>query len=201
MGLFTVSLIISCCGVAFPLHAHVIEGSLSTFSAGLTHPFLGLDHLMAIFLTGLWASRKNKNIYLISFATVVGCMFVGAALGYWGKEMPLIEKGIAVSVAILGGVLLSHSKNSDSATKDLFICFLIGCIFMLHGYAHGPQWHSHAEEWSLYIIGLLMGTSLIFFLSERLGFYINQHAFYSLFYRASGLIGIGAGYVFLRAFF
>lgn len=201
MALCLISFIILCGVFASPASAHVIEGSLSTFSAGLTHPFLGLDHLMAIFIAGLWASRKNKAIYLLSFAAVVGAMFMGAALGYWGKEMLLIEKGIALSVAILGGVLLSYSKNSESATKDLFICFLIGCIFTLHGYAHGPQWHSHAQDWSLYIIGLLTGTSLIFFLSERLGFYMHQHVFYSFFYRASGLMGIGAGYMFLRALF
>jgi hydrogenase/urease accessory protein HupE len=45
-----------------PAEAHILSGSASTFSAGLAHPFLGFDHLMAISAAGLWAAQKNKSI-------------------------------------------------------------------------------------------------------------------------------------------
>ena len=72
---------------ALPLvaFAHTGHGD-HTFIDGFTHPFLGLDHLLAMLMVGVWSvlnARSNK-VWLAP-ATFVSLVAVGAFLGQHGN--------------------------------------------------------------------------------------------------------------------
>ena len=47
---------------------------------GFAHPFLGLDHLLAMVIVGVWAARAARRIWLLP-TVFVSFMAAGAALG------------------------------------------------------------------------------------------------------------------------
>ncbi len=72
--------------LALPLaaFAHTGHGD-HTFVDGFTHPFLGLDHLLAMLMVGVWSvlhARSNK-VWLAP-AAFVSLLAVGAFLGQHG---------------------------------------------------------------------------------------------------------------------
>lgn len=61
--------------VAHPGHDHVHGGG---FAAGLAHPLLGLDHLLAMLAVGLWSLRQSRAFSLAAPALAAGGMLLGA---------------------------------------------------------------------------------------------------------------------------
>ena len=75
-----------------------IEG----LSAGFTHPFTGLDHLIAMVVVGVWAAFLGGRALWAVPASFVALLGVGAALGAHGATLPGVEHVIAASVFVLG---------------------------------------------------------------------------------------------------
>ena len=70
--IFGALLCISTAASAHPGH------NVSGFSAGLLHPFSGMDHLLAMFAVGLWAAQMGgRKIWLLP-ATFMSMLVAGA---------------------------------------------------------------------------------------------------------------------------
>lgn len=114
-----------------PGHEH---GGLA---AGLMHPVSGFDHLLAMLSVGLWSalSAKGDGWRLWSApAAFVTAMLAGAAAGYAGLPLPLVETGIAASVVLLGLMVMTRVELPALAGAALVALFAL-----FHGHAHGAE--------------------------------------------------------------
>jgi len=114
--------------------ARIGVGSTSSFTAGLAHPFGGLDHVAVMIAVGLWAALKGGRALWIWLAAFVGVMLVGGALGTAHVPMPMVEPGILASVVALGLLV--------ALAVDLPVwlgAVIIGAFAVFHGHAHGSE--------------------------------------------------------------
>ncbi|HTN94701.1 MAG TPA: HupE/UreJ family protein [Gallionella sp.] len=127
--------------------------NVSGFAAGLTHPFSGLDHLLAMVAVGLWAAQRGgRKIWLLP-AAFMTMLVAGAALAMHWQSLPMVEAGIASSVLALG-LLVALSAQLPVALSIA----ITGLFGLLHGYAHGLELPESAAPLD-YAAGFLIATA------------------------------------------
>lgn len=104
------------------------------FSTGLTHPFTGWDHILAMVAVGWWAAQLGGRARWLLPAAFVGLMSVGAALGSYGAAVPGLEQAIAASVLVLG-LLVARAARLPVAIAIV----VTGAFAVFHGLAHGAE--------------------------------------------------------------
>ena len=85
-----------------PSHAHDIMGKVG-FYDGLSHPVLGLDHLLAMVSVGVISAQiGNKAIWTVPSIFVI-LMTIGGLFGFLliVEEFYFVEIGIVFSVILL----------------------------------------------------------------------------------------------------
>lgn len=117
-----------------PAFAHTGVGETGAFVAGLTHPFGGLDHALAMIAVGLWAGLAGGRALLIWPIAFVGGMLAGGALAMAGLSLPFVEPGIAGSVIVLG-FLVALAVRAPLAIGAA----VVALFAVVHGYAHGSE--------------------------------------------------------------
>ncbi|WP_305073741.1 HupE/UreJ family protein [Propionivibrio sp.] len=137
---------------ALPLaaFAHTGHGD-HTFIDGFTHPFLGLDHLLAMLLVGVWSVLHARHVWLAPL-TFVTLLAAGAALGQHGIVVPQLEPLVAASVLVLGVMLTLPFRVGLSAALAV-----IGGFALFHGMAHGGE----LEQGSTIMAGIVLGSALL----------------------------------------
>jgi Hydrogenase/urease accessory protein len=90
--------------IAFSQAASAHTGLLSTdgFSHGFVHPFLGLDHFLAMLGLGLWASSQSRQLAKQAIGVFLLFMTVGSLLGLAGFGFAYVETAILVSLVLVG---------------------------------------------------------------------------------------------------
>src|SRR5262249_24428268 len=69
--------------IAAPADAHTGHG-LEGFAAGLAHPLLGVDHLLAMIAVGAWSAQQGGRAVWLLPSAFVGVMATGGAIGLTG---------------------------------------------------------------------------------------------------------------------
>jgi urease accessory protein len=167
--------------------AHTFGSQGAGLMAGLTHPFVGLDHLLAMIAVGIWAGQLGGRAVWLIPLTFVSVMVAAAALASFGLLLPLIEPAIACSVLVLG-LLIAGSVRLPTSLGAL----LVGLFAVCHGYAHGLELPQAASP-ILYGAGFVLATALLhglgigFALNSRQHKMLQRIAGYSLI-AASGLL-------------
>lgn len=152
----------------FPLSAFAHQGVTGGFQAGISHPVLGLDHLLAMVSVGIISSQMgNKSIWTVP-ATFVLVMALGGLLGMIDVGLIAIEIGIALSVVVLGLTIASNSKLHYIAIYAFVAMFAI-----FHGYAHGQEIPELATSWS-YVAGFMAGTAGLHILGVAIGHFAKK---------------------------
>lgn len=150
-----VSLIVLLCA-ASPALAHPGHDM-----SGFAHPFTGWDHLLAMVGVGLWAAllaaRRPAAAYLVP-AAFVAMMLLGAAAGFAGIKLPLVEAAIAVSVLVLGALVVGAVRVPLAAAMAV-----VGLFAVFHGYAHA------VEAPSVGIGGFILGFTAATILLHAVG--------------------------------
>jgi urease accessory protein len=148
----TLSLAALLIAAAVPAIAHPGHGG-----AGFLHPFTGVDHLLAMVGVGLWASllagRKPLSTLVVP-ASFLLMMAVGAAAGFAGIKLPLVEAVILASVFVIGGFILTGVRLSVA-----WAAAVAGLFALFHGYAHALE--APASDAGDYILGFLVATALL----------------------------------------
>ena len=135
--------------------AHTFGAYDAGLAAGLAHPFIGLDHLLAMIAVGIWAGQLGgKSVWLVPL-TFVSVMSAAAALGSFGIMLPMVEPAIACSVLVLGLLIAGSIRLPAIASVGL-----VGVFAVFHGYAHGLELPQAASP-ILYGIGFVLATSLL----------------------------------------
>src|SRR3546814_18465098 len=93
----------------------------------------GIDHVLAMMAVGLWAAILGGPALWRVPAAFVFCMAGGFALAMAGIGLPLVEPGIAVSVLVIG-VLVVASVRLPLAPSML----PFGSFAVLPGLSHRP---------------------------------------------------------------
>ena len=115
---------------------HFMDGGLpETFAqgllSGLGHPVIGLDHAAFIVGAGFFLALVERGMWGI-FALIGGSL-LGAALHLAGFGLPWSEVGVALSVILIGGLVM--------ARRRIELSWLSGGL-ALAGVIHG---HAYAE--------------------------------------------------------
>ncbi|WP_373380269.1 HupE/UreJ family protein [Cupriavidus nantongensis] len=120
--------------LAHPGHDAATVGA--SLWAGLTHPFTGADHLLAMAAVGVWSAlvARSAAATLRLPLAFVGLMLVGAALGLAGMALPAVEPMIAASLLVIGLLLALRAQLPAWAGT-----LLVGGFAVFHGYAHGAE--------------------------------------------------------------
>lgn len=142
---------------AFAHPGHDVSG----LTAGLMHPFSGLDHLLAMVAVGLWAAQSSRSdqgggrkVWLLP-ATFMVMLVAGSGIAMQWQSLPLVESGIAASVLALG-LLIALSLQFPVALS-VAVTALFG---LLHGYAHGLELPDSAAPFA-YALGFLAATATL----------------------------------------
>ena len=147
--------------LAEPAFAHHVMGGRmpATFGegilSGLGHPVIGLDHFAAVVAVGCLAAAHRQGAALaVAFVVAMMC---GVAVHLQSVTVPADEILVALSVILLGTILIRRSELPLAGALGLFV--LVGLI---HGYALGESIYG-AERTPLvaYLIGLAVIQSLV----------------------------------------
>ncbi len=138
--------------LAGPSLAHTGVGAVHGFEAGLLHPLLGIDHVLAMVAVGLWAGLTGGRARLAYPLAFVGMMVLAGLWGMSGADLPGVEIGIAVSVVVLGLAIAVRATPPLAAGAAACAIFAI-----FHGHAHGAELPDGASGMS-YAIGFVLAT-------------------------------------------
>ena len=131
LAIIALAAVVTAVAVAAPAVAHA--GHDRTVLGGLAHPFLGVDHVLAMTAVGALAFVQRRLLALP--ATFLAAMVAGSLVGIVGivgGAVPGAELAVAASVAILGFALLAGRAARPTAT---FLA--VGAAGLAHGHVHG----------------------------------------------------------------
>ena len=140
---------------AHPGHGLHVHTALGVFSAGFSHPFSGLDHILAMVAVGLWAAQMGgRALWAVPLSFVVA-MALGGALGVGGVPLPGVELGIAGSVMVFGLLITVGARLPLAAGMALTALFAL-----FHGHAHGAELAAGASALT-YGAGFVLATATL----------------------------------------
>lgn len=146
-----------------PALAHEGTGLVGGFVSGFRHPLVGLDHLLAMVSVGIWGAFLGRPLVIALPILFPGAMVVGAGIAMAGVSFPPVEYGIALSVVILGLMILFAVRAS------LLMAGGVVALFALcHGYAHGTELPAAADPIG-YSMGFVLCTGLLHVAGISLG--------------------------------
>jgi urease accessory protein len=151
--LFALVLLSSAAGPALAhVGIHAGSGAHDSFAAGLAHPLSGVDHMLAAFAVGLWASMGDARERWLLPSTFVSMMALAAMLGAHGTPFTFGDASIAATLVILG-LLAAAAVRAPT----LVAAGLVALAGFLHGYAHGSEGGAAPR----FIFGLIAATAAL----------------------------------------
>jgi len=138
-----------------PAAAWAHPGHGDGFWPGFLHPFFGLDHLLAMVAVGLLAVQIGERALWTVPIAFVAAMAAGGMLSHAGIALPLTEPLVAVSVLLLGLVLMSRVRLPVAAGA-----LLVAIFAPFHGAAHAAELPELAS-FTTYALGFLLATGLL----------------------------------------
>ena len=120
------------------------------FAAGFTHPFTGIDHLLATLLIGLWSATSTRRWWVPPLA-FVAMLLIGALLASAGLRLPAVEPVIALSLVLLGALLAARAAWQAAA-----MAAVAGLFALFHGVAHGVELQGMEA-----LAGMVLATALL----------------------------------------
>ena len=135
--------------------AHSMRAEGGGFITGLAHPFMGLDHLLAMIAVGIWAAQTGGNaVWRLPLSFIV-MMTVAALISASGFSLPVLEPLIAGSVVLLG-LMIAFAIRLPANSRML----LVAVFAVFHGYAHGLEMPQASSAFQ-YGIGFVLATTLL----------------------------------------
>jgi urease accessory protein len=143
--------------------AHTGHDHGYAFESGLLHPLGGLDHLLAMLMVGLWASRASGWQTLMLPLVFLASLVAGASLASPAWPVAAVEAGIAASVVLLGLVMAFALR-----LPPLIAAVLTAGFALCHGLAHGLEAPAPGVPMA-YIAGFALSSTLLLTVGVALG--------------------------------
>jgi urease accessory protein len=118
---------------ASPAHAHGFGLHDAGLLGGLVHPFLGLDHVLAMVAVGLLAAQAGRGRRLRAPGAFVAATAAGFVVAAAGTGLPHLEAALLLSVLGLGALV---AAGADTRGVVLTVLAVFGAV---HGMAHGAE--------------------------------------------------------------
>lgn len=167
--------------------AHTLAAAASSWGGGFMHPFLGLDHLLAMLAVGIWAVQQGGSRIWQLPAAFLSMMMLGAYAAFVGLYLPALETGIAGSLLVLGLMLAFAVRLPMPANLPI-----VGIFALFHGYAHAAEMLQSFSPLN-YVGGFLLATALLHGLGITSALLVRELHYPNLI-RLSGLaIGLTGG--------
>jgi urease accessory protein len=154
---------IAALALASPAQAHIIAADGAGWAHGFSHPFSGLDHILAMVAVGVWAVQTGRPALWVLPLVFPLAMAVGGLLGVAGVPVPGIEAGIAASVLGLGLLIAFQAKPPLALSVALVALFAL-----FHGHAHGTELPQAASP-ALYGLGFVVATAILHLIGVGIG--------------------------------
>ena len=149
--------------IAAPVQAHEGTGLAGGFVAGVSHPLSGFDHMLAMISVGLWGAFLGRPLNTALPMLFPVAMAFGAGVAMIGVPLPPVEFGIAVSVLVLGAMILFAVR------APIFVaCGVVALFALFHGYSHGAELPSAADPIG-YSAGFVLCTGMLHLFGIALG--------------------------------
>lgn len=175
-------------GISQSASAHTGQLLVADGFSGFAHPFLGLDHTLAMLAVGVWAVLESPKGYFQLPIMFMAFMLLGGALGLSGIEIPGLEPAIAATVVLLGTLIAFKTRFSHALSLAL-----VGLFAGFHGYAHGFEM-AQESGFLAYSLGFVAATAILHLIGLGFGLKLLPK---TVAYRVTGgLIG-GIGLVLL----
>lgn len=148
--------------------AHTGEHTLEGGMAGLMHPLLGLDHLLALIAAGGWLSLYHRSVrstlgvafvFALALGTLVGVAFTGSAF----------EGGIVATLMVLGALLACCARLPVAAGAMLLIL-----VAATHGFVHGAELPAAGVHAFSFGAGLVSSSAAVLLASVLLGLWAQS---------------------------
>ena len=183
-------LIVMLLGVMQPLSAHTTGADISGLASGLGHPFIGIDHLLAMLAVGIWAYQLGgAAVWKVPLAFVL-TLLAGTTIGLAEVGLLYIEPMIAASLLIFGLLIAMKSRVTPVVAS-----LLVGLFAVFHGYAHGSEMPLAASPLA-YVTGFTLATIGLHALGVMLGYVLHRSA-QTMLVRISGFGLAGTGLLLL----
>lgn len=143
--------------------AHTFGAHGAGFADGWAHPFLGLDHLLAMIAVGLWATQLGGSALWRLPVAFITIMAGGALLANISFDSALVESGIALSVLALGLMIACQLRMSLGLS-----IIAVATFALFHGYAHGLEMPETGTPRG-YGAGFLLSTAALHLVGVALG--------------------------------
>ncbi len=151
--------------------AHTFGAHGAGFAGGLAHPFLGLDHLLAMLAVGLWAAQLGgANLWRIPMAFVTA-MAGGAVFANPSISVSWLETAIAASVLALGLMVAFRLRF-----PSLLGLLAVSTFALFHGFAHGLEMPQAASPYG-YGLGFVLATASLHLAGVLLGLAVGRGRF------------------------
>ena len=153
---------------------------------GLLHPLLGVDHLAAALMAGVWGAQRGGTSRLALPAAFLAAVIAGLLFSPVAPIAPgAREQLIAVSLLAMGGVLAFAWRSPASVSFALAAGFAL-----FHGLAHGAE--RPVEGIVGYGTGLIVTTALLLAAGVVAGSLAQNHRAPALL-RWAGVAGLAGG--------
>ena len=165
---YQIATVLAALFLAGTAQAHTIGAHGAGFAAGMAHPFIGLDHLLAMVAVGIWAAQLGgRAIWRVPLAFMI-MMVLGSMFAFGGLPLPAVEAGIASSVLVLGLLIVVAARFPLAASM-----LLVGAFALFHGHAHGQELPQTASA-LLYGLGFLLATGLLHATGAAMGVLLSR---------------------------
>ena len=120
-----------------------MEGLLS----GVGHPLIGVDHAAFIVASGFFLALVDRG--LVGILMLIGGTLVGAAMHLLGIDVPGGEVGIALSVILIGALVIAQRK-----IELTWMAAGLAIAGVLHGHAYAESiFGAEPEPLGAYLVG------------------------------------------------
>ena len=171
---------------AHPGHRHELAGTVEN---GIAHPWLGMDHLLAMVVVGVMATqcgpRGRWGLPLLFCGSMAVASLAGQAIG----PVSLLDVGLAITLIALGACLV---RRFNKAVIPAIVTLCGG----LHGFAHGAGWGA-GDASVQYLAGVILGTAVLHLVGMGIGTAFNRTSFRSTWIRGTGTIACAVGVALL----
>lgn len=131
--------------------------------AGMLHPLMGLDHLLALLAFGvlLYKLSVRQSVAMGgSFITLMAIGFYSAQLGVMHLQSSTVESLILLSVGLSGILVVLHKMLNVQLSILVILAFAI-----FHGMAHGVEVPLTASAHG-FAMGFALSCALVFIASR-----------------------------------
>jgi len=144
---------------ATPAFAHPGHGS--GLVAGLTHPFSGADHLLAMLAVGLWAATREAGRAWHAPVAFIVALAMGGVIGVASGPAYFTEWMVSGSLIAFAMLLFVAPFVGDKAGLALIAVFALS-----HGQVHGAEAIGSIPA---YFAGFLAASAALHFIGWRSG--------------------------------